>query len=119
MITQPEATAKTKHCFHVGGKCLGSGCMFWRRKDGPMRECIVDWPADIAVPAAADVEDPRARMVALIDRCKVALRPLVGGTYADTGETIVRILPVASDLKQVRITLEKEPYGQCTVGLRE
>lgn len=110
------AEASVKHCPLVRGSCLTSRCMFWRRAAGFLHDREVDWPADIEKPQRPNSGNPEEDRAAYARAVRLALQPLVGGKYADTGEEIVYAGCRSIDPQKVILRLEKEPCGQCTVN---
>lgn len=113
-----EAVALERFCPHTSQTCVGSRCMAWVRSAHAQRTFVeVDWPADIERPRVerSPIDTPTEYATAVREACEAALKPMVGGKHADTNRTVSAAAPLDFHLAKVRLTLEPELAGSCSL----
>lgn len=119
MDTIKESDALERLCPHTAQNCVGSRCMAWVPAHN-QRALVVEvaWPEELAKPERPDpVQGETPAMFAAVfrSRAEETLKAMVGGKYADTGRTITAAAPLDFDLTKVRLTLEPEAAGTCSL----
>lgn len=123
MDTIKEAIAIQRICpiLQPRGQCAGSGCMAW--KSEPMRGTTTEvaWPQEVLRPQLPrpndmNLEAPMNAEEAgrwIRRKAEEALKVVVGETHE--GRRIARAEPVDFHMKTVRLHLEADPHGHCTL----
>lgn len=120
-----ESVALERFCPHTSQTCVGRRCMAWVNDQRAPRTFVeIDWPANLPKPATDalartlcehDLSDPKAYAAWLRGRADEALQALVGGQHASTGRLVVAAAPVDMQLTKVRLALEAEHAGSCSL----
>lgn len=92
--------------------------MAWVADRGQRTFVEADWPEDLQRPERPAVvagETPAMFAAVMRERAEAVLKVMVGGKYADTGRVIAAATPVDIQFAKVRLTLEPEPAGHCSL----